>query len=193
MASTSTNKQPLLIDRPLHVMADLSGKSVGPNVGIDIVGGAEGQLLVDCTKNDGALISDIYTYARTITQTSYDIDPCAFPDEAIEDIYGYIVCLYLCADRTYLNPANAFFIGAMEAGIDEGEFIRFLDAPRLLAPVANLGSVDETEVVATYMQGLFIPKGQCLWAAVQRQYLAPGSGEDKATMAPMIGVQGGYY
>ena len=58
MASTSTNKQPLLIDRPLLSMKDTSGLLTGtlpPGTAIDPQTSA-GVMLVDCMKNYGAIV-----------------------------------------------------------------------------------------------------------------------------------------
>ena len=64
MASTSTNKQPLLVDRPLHEIVDLIGATVEANSVVDIGGSNGAELLVDCTTNDGAILSEIYAVAR---------------------------------------------------------------------------------------------------------------------------------
>ena len=72
MASTSTNKQPLLVDRPLSVLVDTSGALVGtfpPGTAIDPQTAA-GVMLVDCTKNDGAVIEYAYTLAQTLERVS---------------------------------------------------------------------------------------------------------------------------
>lgn len=77
MASTSTNKQPLLIDRPLLSIKDTSGLLVGtlpPGVAIDPQAAA-GVMLVDCTKNDGAIVEHIWTMAREQNVMSYEYDP----------------------------------------------------------------------------------------------------------------------
>ncbi len=63
MASTSTNKAPLLMDRPLLVIAKLDGTSTPPG-SIDPGSGTNAKLLVDCTNNDGALIESIALVQR---------------------------------------------------------------------------------------------------------------------------------
>ena len=59
MASTSTNKQPLLIDRPLHIIKDLTTRFVDVDVSIDPGAGNRGLLMLDCTQNDGAVIESV--------------------------------------------------------------------------------------------------------------------------------------
>ena len=61
MAATSTNKQPLLVDRVLHYAINLD---TSINDGMDIVGTNTASLIVDATTSDGAIIEDIYTIAR---------------------------------------------------------------------------------------------------------------------------------
>lgn len=96
MASTSTNKQPLLVDRPLLAVKDTSGLLVGtlpPNTGIDPANSA-GVLLVDCLKNDGALIEHLWTRSREVTVMSYEFDPAKVPPNPKP------------ADATYIGELN---------------------------------------------------------------------------------------
>ena len=62
MASTSTNKQPLLIDRPLHKLMNMSQQKTG-NAGYWLSNNSC-DVLVDCTQNDGAFLEDIYLISR---------------------------------------------------------------------------------------------------------------------------------
>jgi hypothetical protein len=61
MAATSTNKQPLLVDRVLHYVVNLDTAAVSA---IDMTGTNTAKLLVDGTTSDGAIIEDIYSIAR---------------------------------------------------------------------------------------------------------------------------------
>ena len=63
MASTSTNKQPLMQDRVLHEIADLTGSTIEEASRIDITGSnSAATLVLDCTQNDGAILSEIYAH-----------------------------------------------------------------------------------------------------------------------------------
>ena len=64
MASTSTNKQPLLVDRVLHYVVNLD---TAINNGLDIVGTNTAALIVDATGSDGAILEDIYLIPRGTT------------------------------------------------------------------------------------------------------------------------------
>lgn len=173
MASTSTNKQPLLVDRPLHIVKDLTTRFVDVDVDIDPGAGNRALLLLDCTQNDGAIIESVYAYGRV---------PQAPATE------GYDIILYLCKNNTVLDPAGAFFVGGFTAADNPGERKSWSMAPEVLAPVARLGSEDDTFVVPTYFRALYVPKGECLYAAVVKQ-----TADDPCVYAPLIGIQGGYY
>ena len=60
MASTSTNKQPLLIDRVLYESVPCNTLTSGSSTSLDITGTNESVVLVNCTSNDGALIEDLF-------------------------------------------------------------------------------------------------------------------------------------
>ena len=193
MASTSTNKQPLLVDRPLSVLVDTSGALVGtfpPGTAIDPQTAA-GVMLVDCTKNDGAVIEYAYTLARAVDFESYQEDPNV-DDTQVLGTNGYLINFYFCPSNTVFNPASAMYLGAVEAGTLEGQKVIWADMPFNHAPVANLGSEPADVAEPTYMRGLYIPKGQCLWTSAVQQYLEDGA-TDPATFTPLVGVQGGYY
>jgi hypothetical protein len=169
MASTSTNKQPLLVDNVLHNIVDLIGATVEQTSVITIGGSNGAKLIVDCTTNDGAIISEIYTLAR---QTSN----------------AYTVNMYLATVKDILIPSQAVFLGTFNGGTAEGSKTVYAAMPFVLNPVPGVGSTDSSEVIGTQFQALYIPKGKALWAAVKKQ-----SANDTATAAPLIGVHGGFY
>lgn len=173
MASTSTNKQPLLIDRPLHIVKDLTTRFVDVDVSIDPGAGNRGLLMLDCTQNDGAVIESVYTYSRKPQAPA---------------TLGYVVNLYMCPNNTVMDPASAFLVGNFVASEDEGKRRIWMNAPEVNAPVARLGSEDDTDVIPTHFRALYIPKGQCLYAAVQKQ-----TADDPCIYTPILGIQGGYY
>ena len=184
MASTSTNKQPLLVDRPLHVVVDLKNHTIADGAVIDIGGTNSATLLVDCTKNDGATIDDVYTYAREIATPATE---------------GYEVVLYLSSANDFLRPGQGMMCGIFVAGDALAEKIRWKNAPNIYSPTPKVGSIEveyedalgETQpgdVIGTSFRGLYIPKGRALWGAVVQQ-----SADDTAETAPLIGLQGGFF
>ena len=165
MASTSTNKQPLLVDRVLHEVVDLSGATVAELAGLDITGTNSAAPVIDCTTNDGAIVEDIYAIAREVTT-------------------GYKINLYLSTAADYLRSQQSVYVGSLTGGTTTGEKTRIAagDLPYILAPMPHTGSTDNK------FAALYVPRGKALWAAVEQQ--APA---DQATSAPLLGVQGGFY
>ena len=135
MAATSTNKQPLLVDRVMHTVIDLNTAAVGA---IDVVGTNTALLVVDGTNSDGCIIEDIYAIARGTTQSTIN--------------------LYLSYASDYLRPGEGVFIGSFKSATTAGEVTRWEEMPKILAPVPQTG--DEAQ-----FRALYIPKGRTLWAA----------------------------
>ena len=183
MASTSTNKQPLLGDRPLHITKDLRDKFVlSTSNGLE-PGGNSALLIVNCTSNDGALIDSAAGIARPTSQ-GYEIfmylspaSDALRPDEA-EFVGNWVVTEYDEATDTEITPVKA---------LTRAEYADF---PELLRPTAKLGSVNGAgqKVEPTYYRGLYIPKGKNLWAACKQK-----SSSDSTAEAPFIQVQGVYF
>ena len=190
MATTSTNKQPMLMDRVLHSVVDLAGRTVEPGNTTNITGANNAALILDCTTNDGAMVSDTYTIGRS-TQALTNTDP-------------YIVNMYLSTANDFLRASQSQFIGFFSTGgyiIDpdgdgstylpytlDGEKVRYTEMPVVLAPVPHQGSTDDEQVAGVFFRALYVPKGYVLWAAVQKK-----DALDAATQAPLFGVQGGFY
>jgi hypothetical protein len=163
MASTSTNKAPLLIDRPLLSIERLDGTST-PTGSVDPGSGTNARLLVDCTNNDGALIECIALIER-------------LPDAPS------VVNLYLSRSSLLVN-ADAYFLGRVSGytGSVAGDVALFALLP-ILAPVPAASPAEGTAV--PQFQGLRLARGLALWAACDTQTPAAG--------APNILVQGGFY
>ena len=115
MAATSTNKQPLLVDHVLHVVANLD---TATNKGIDI-GNNDARLLVDSTSADGAIIEDVYLISRS--KTPYDVN------------------LYISTARDYLRPNESYFVGSITSGTNEKDVVHWDEMPFCLVPVPHFG------------------------------------------------------
>lgn len=190
MASTATNKQPLLVDRVFHNIVDLVGATIEENSRVDIGGSNSAELVLDCTQNDGAVIGEIYAIARS--------NPAADAEgNAITTGGPYTICFYLSTANDFLRDSQAFYVGVMRAGGTfegkesdalEGERVVYNFMPALLAPVPGVGSEDDNDVVGTPFKGLYVPKGRALWAAVNKK-----SPADSAPKAPLFAVHGGFF
>lgn len=172
MASSSTNKQPLLVDRPLHeavVIGGTSGLSSATNLNTPIASGLT--LLVDCAGNDGAVLDSV---SVLITESSTTQSTVAL----------------------YINDgtANYTYVGgvAIPGGNTLGTRVN-VSLPPLSIPVPNLASPAAT--MATYPSetdkkntGLLIPAGKSLYAGVSAALTAPS-----AATRVVVAAQGGYY
>ena len=134
MASTSTNKQPLLVDRVLHNVVNLDNAAVGA---IDVIGTNTAELIVDGTQSDGCIIEDLYLVSRSSA--------------------SHKVNLYLSTASDYLRPGEGMYIGSITSSTTEGEVVSFDSMPKVLAPMPHTGSESQ-------FRALYIPKGKALWA-----------------------------
>lgn len=170
MAASSTNKQPLLVDRPLLAVESLT-TSHAPVGALDASTGVAGVLLVDCTQNDGALISDIAAINRVASHT------CD-------------IALYLSRSSLTLgvNAASGGFgglgIGVLKVPTGDQGVWTSLALPKLLGPVPHAGGNDANGRPPQF-RGLPISRGWALWAAVI------GTAPD--ANAPNIACVGGFY
>ena len=182
MATTSTNKQPLLVDRILHYVVS-TDQAI--NNSIDIVGANTAQLIVNASSTDGAIIEEVYVISRSNTAATINF--------------------YLSNASDYLRPGEGYFIGKVTTAADSiGSITRWEEMPRILAPVPHVGDVPtghaaydtagETPTTTAPVQAtgrplqfraLYLPKGQNLWVARQS--------ETNLTDAPLVGCQGGWY
>ena len=56
MATTATNKQPLLVDRVFHNVVKGNTLTSGSATSLNIEGTNESNILVDCTASDGGIV-----------------------------------------------------------------------------------------------------------------------------------------
>jgi len=177
MATTSTNKQPLLVDRVMHEVVDMNDRKVAKNATTpgNVSGTNSAILLIDSVGGDGALVEDIYTVSRGATE--------------------YTINLYFTSATDYLRPDQGVFIGRIKSATTEARKTHLGDMPYILAPVPQAGYIDEAAVKAEgyssasqRFRALYVPKGKALWAALEVDNI-----NTPITDAPMLGVMGGYY
>lgn len=177
MASTSTNKQPLLIDRPLHQTVTLGNvAALTTSTDLNTPTGAGMQLLVDGGA-DGVLLDSVSILALQASITAS------------------MVLLFLSSSSTSagITPQNSSFIaGAVIASATKGQRTN-ISLPALSVPVPSLASPAAT--AAEYPSetdkkntGLFVPGGRYLYAGVDVILTAPSS-----TARVVVAAQGGYY
>ena len=137
MAATSTNKQPLLVDRVLHYVVDLNAAAVGA---INVIGTNTAALIVDATQSDGCILEDIYCISRSSAPQ--------------------IINLYMSSSFDYLRPNEGVFVGQLTSATTEGEVAHLETMPRILAPMPHTGTEGQ-------FKAFYLPKGKALWAGRQ--------------------------
>jgi hypothetical protein len=137
MASTSTNKQPLLVDSVMHNVVDTSDAYV---TGLAIDGTNSAALLVLGSGTDGAIIEDVYAISRDTSQHKFH--------------------LYLSPSQDYLRPTEGMLVGSFATPnpATAGAVTHHEDMPYVLAPVPQTGTEKQ-------FKALYVPRNMNLWVA----------------------------
>jgi hypothetical protein len=151
MATTATNKQPLLVDRVFHNVITSNSLTSGSDTSLDILGTNESAILLDCSTNDGGTVEDLYVISRS------------------SDATAYTILFYFSGSSDYLRPGEAVYVGKIESATTLGEVTSSVDLPKVLAPLPAAGS--EAQIRA-----LYVPKGKVLWTSLQLAGPANDSG-----------------
>ena len=125
MASTSTNKQPLLVDRVFH---EVVNTNLAHNETMDVKGTNSAALLLNCLGTDGAVVEYVYCISRSSTP--------------------YTVNLYLSSNNDYLRESEAFFVGSMTSATTAKNIVEMI-LPKTLTPVPHDGT--NTKNTALYV------------------------------------------
>ena len=174
MASTSTNKQPLLIDRVFNeaVQTDglVSGNSnvlTGSSIDYDITGSNSAKVLVNCLTNDGGIVEDMYAISRGAIKKAL---------------------FYLSSASDYLRAEQAVYIGSITTTATVGDYANVAALPRILAPVPQQGNTAGLlDGNPLKNQALYVPTGKALWITIW------GIAGQNTTNCPIVGAQGGFY
>ena len=186
MATTATNKQPLLVDRPMHEICDLYGCTIAQNSQIDIGSSNKARVVLDCTQNDGAVVFEIYAFGRETAGNSGNTTP-------------WVINLYMASSNDFLRPNDSLYVGFFSAGtgstVTEGDRTVWGAMPYTLMPVRGAGSgTAGSKPLGAQFESLIVPKGKCLWAAVNEKVDGSSNPVDAgATTAPILGLSGGFY
>ena len=180
MATTATNKQPLLVDRVFHSTLNLD--NIFTNT-LMITGTNSAEVLVNGDSSDGAIIEAIYVIGRGGGA-------------------GESINLYMSRAVDFLRANEASLVATFTFTETVGVKTEYTDMPRILAPTPHVSrgstfvpaytDADDAvvaPVAATaeplQFRALYLPKGVSLWAA--RQSSTP------LTNGPIIGAQGGFF
>ena len=173
MATSSSNKMPLLVDRPLHSFATIGG-TAGLTSATDYNTPAPAGfvVLVDCSGNDGAVVDSLSIVALEASTTARNV----------------LVFLSTASTATSITTANSAYVaGATIGSTARGERTN-IPLPPLSVPVPNLGadaSITETDKKNT---GLYVPSSALLYVGVDQAIAAP-SGNTRVH----VFAQGGFF
>ena len=137
MATTASNKQPMLVDHVLHTVVSLGDAIVSD---IAFTGANTAIPLVNAIGTDGCILEDIYSLSTGTTKLTIN--------------------LYFSRSQDYLRPTEGVFIGQFDTDTTKGGRTSWVGMPSILAPMPQVGT-------DPYFHALYIPKGIVLWAAVQ--------------------------
>ena len=176
MATTSSNKMPLLVDRPLHSFASL-GASAGLTTASNFnTPNANLVLLVDCSTNDGAIIDSISLVSNEASLTSVKV----------------IAFLSVATSGAGVTATNTLAVAHATVGSSLGDRVN-MSLPALCVPVPNLASPAAT--AAAYPSetdkkntGIYVPSGATLFVGTSAAITAPS-----ADSRVNVFAQGGFF
>lgn len=179
MASSATNKQPLLVDRPLHEWQSIGGTAALTSAtNFASVSAAGCTLLVDCTGNDGAVIDSISVVITEASTTQSTV----------------LVFLSSASAPGGVTATNTGVIAsvAIPGGNAAGQRVNVplpplsIPVPQLASPAASMATYpSETDKKNT---GLYVPAGRALYVGVTAALSAPS-----AATRVNVAAQGGYF
>lgn len=172
MATTSSNKMPLLVDRPLHSYATVGGTAaLNTAAKFNDLNSAGCNLLIDCTSNDGAVIDSISVIANEASLTAHSV----------------LVFLSVAPSKSSISTINTVCVAnAVTGSTTVGERTN-IPLPPLTIPVPNLGGttgVSETDKKNT---GLYVPSGAAVYVGVTTAITSPSGAEVH------VFAQGGFF
>jgi len=179
LAASSTNKMPLLIDRPLHSFATIGGTAaLSTAANYNSVVGTGCTILVDCTSNDGAVIDSLSVIANEASTT-------IAASAAVEVLFF----LSLATTQNSVTTANTVCVanGSISTTVNLGTRTN-ISLPCLSVPVPNLGGDTTITEVDKKNTGLYVPSGAALYVGVQAPIASPS-----ANTRLHVFAQGGFF
>jgi len=170
MASTSTNKQPLLIDRPLHIQKNITSEKTGSTN--FWLANNSCSLFLDCTQNDGALIEDLYVISKEASQHN--------------------IAFFMATTADYLREtdSNVTFVSRIQSSSTPGQITHGNNLPLGIAPYPAVGLDSANQRTAGQFQSIYVPKGKALWVG---RAVTAATANLTVDVCPVAGAQGGFY
>ena len=178
MATSSSNKMPLLVDRPMHSFATIGGvAALTTATNFNTPAAAGCVVLVDCSSNDGAVIDSLSIVALEANTTARNV----------------VVFLSTATTATSVTAANSAYVGGAAIASSAVGTRTNVPLPPLSVPVPNLASPAAT--MAAYPSetdkkntGLYVPSGALIYVGVDQAIAAPS-----ANTRVHVFAQGGFF
>ena len=178
MATSSSNKMPLLVDRPLHSFATIGGTAaLTASTNFNTPSPAGCVILVDCSGNDGAVVDSLSIVALEANTTARNV----------------LVFLSTATTATSITTANTAYVGGATIASSAVGTRTNIPLPPLSVPVPNLASPAAT--AAAYPSetdkkntGLYVPSSALLYVGVDAAIAAPS-----ANTRVHVFAQGGFF
>ena len=178
MATSSSNKMPLLVDRPMHSFATIGGTAaLTTNSNFNTPAAAGCVVLVDCSSNDGAVIDSLSIVALEANTTARNV----------------VVFLSTATTATSVTAANSAYVGGAAIASSAVGTRTNIPLPPLSVPVPNLASPAAT--MAAYPSetdkkntGLYVPSGALIYVGVDQAIASPS-----ANTRVHVFAQGGFF
>ncbi len=176
MATTSTNKQPLLVDRVFHNVIATDRLSSNSADSVNVAGTNSSAVVLNCVGTDGAVVEDLYVISRSgPTGEGETADPGT----------AYTALFYFSSATDYLRSDEAIFIGSLTSTLTVGQIRSSETLPKILAPVPHVSD----GAGGNQFYALYVPKGKVLWVTLQLAQPVTAN----ADTLPIVGCQGGFY
>jgi hypothetical protein len=170
VATTSSNKMPLLVDRPLHSFATVGGAAcLNTATNFNTVNGGGCALLVDCSSNDGGVIDSISIIANEASTTASTV----------------LVLLSVATSSNGINSSNTACIASAAIGSSTAGQRTNISLPPLSIPVPGSTGTNELDKKNT---GIYVPSGALIYVGVNAVLTAPSA----ATRVHVF-AQGGFF
>lgn len=178
MATTSSNKMPLLVDRPLHSFAVLGGAAgLTTAANFNTVNGGGCSLLVDCSGNDGAVVDSVSVIATEASTTAASL----------------LVFLSVATSAGGISSTNTVCVAnAVILSASVGQRTN-IPLPAINIPVPNVaGPAATTTTFASETDkkntGIYVPAGALIYVGLSAALTAPSA----ATRVHVF-AQGGFF
>lgn len=178
MATSSSNKMPLLVDRPLHSFATLGGAAaLTTATDFNTPNGGGCVLLVDCLSNDGAVVDSLSIVSNEASTTASKV----------------LVFLSIAASAASITSANTVLVANETISSSAAGERTNISLPPLSVPVPNLaGPAATTTTFASETDkkntGLYVPSGAVLYVGLNAPLTSPSSSTRVHVFA-----QGGFF